>query len=186
MKAKLIKKLSLNPEFIEYWLYCEELKYTLSPMAKTGVGHGLLKLSLENCLAIERGYDLDKLVGLEFLKFDQEVRVVHRRQLQESLTNMVLKALELTGNKKFSEEDIVNAFEAGRHRGHDNVNYSDTGSKTCSEYLSSLQPDAWDVEILTEPMNIDEIRDRGKGFLNSSTNKLKLDSNGCLILKTIE
>jgi hypothetical protein len=32
-------------------------------------------------------------------------------------------------------------------------------------------------------MNIDEIREQGKGFLNANTMKPKLDENGCLILK---
>jgi hypothetical protein len=32
------------------------------------------------------------------------------------------------------------------------------------------------------PMNIDEIREQGKGFLNANTNKPKLDENGRLIL----
>jgi hypothetical protein len=41
----------------------------------------------------------------------------------------------------------------------------------------------WNVYIETEPMNIDEIREKGKGFLNTNINKSKLDLNGCLILK---
>lgn len=32
-------------------------------------------------------------------------------------------------------------------------------------------------------MNVDEIREQGKGFLNTNINKSKLDLNGCLILK---
>ncbi len=53
------------------------------------------------------------------------------------------------------------------------------------EYIQSLQQTEWDVEIVTEPMNLDEIRDQGKGFLNSNTNKPKLDKDGCLILRRI-
>jgi hypothetical protein len=50
----------------------------------------------------------------------------------------------------------------------------------------STQPKEWKVEILMEKMNLDEIREQGKGFLNASTEKPKLDANGCLILKSVE
>lgn len=45
------------------------------------------------------------------------------------------------------------------------------------------EPEMFEVEIKVEPMNIDEIREQGKGFLNANTMKPKLDKNGCLILK---
>ena len=47
------------------------------------------------------------------------------------------------------------------------------------------QQSEWEVEVLTEPMNLDEIKEQGKGFLNSNTRKPKLDSNGCFMLKRI-
>ena len=57
------------------------------------------------------------------------------------------------------------------------------GVKSFNSLIQSLQQTEWDVEVVTEPMNLDEIREQGKGFLNSNTNKPKIDSNGCLILK---
>jgi hypothetical protein len=45
------------------------------------------------------------------------------------------------------------------------------------------EPEMFEVDIEVEPMNIDEIREQGKGFLNANTMKPKLDENGCLILK---
>jgi hypothetical protein len=47
------------------------------------------------------------------------------------------------------------------------------------------QPAEIEVEIVTEPMNLDEIREQGKGFLNTNTDKPKFNSNGCLILRKI-
>jgi hypothetical protein len=51
---------------------------------------------------------------------------------------------------------------------------------------SFKEPEMFEVEIKVEPMNIDEIREQGQGFLNGNTMKPKLDENGCLILKGLQ
>ena len=86
-------------------------------------------------------------------------------------------------DKKFSEEDIRKAMEFDKFE-YDFGNI--LGRKHEGDFdifIQSLQQTEWEVEIITEPMNLDEIREQGKGFLNSNTNKPKLDEKGKLILK---
>lgn len=172
MKAKLIKKDG------HYFLEVEPNTWTppnrfLSIIANTleKTKGDILQLSIKNCQAIERGYDLDELVNEEISKFDQEARIVYRRQLQESLANMFSKALELMGDKEFSEGDIHEAFMFGERGDRYGLH----------DILKSRQQNELEVEI------IKEIIDYG---LDESCNPQyskapKLDENGCLILKRV-
>lgn len=159
MKGKLIKKLSHNQELLEYWLYCEKLKYNLSPMAKSGVGHGLGKLSLKNCQAIELGYDLDELAEKEY-PLTGDVGIDARNHLRKEGFQ---KALGILGDKKFSENDIKLAI---------NLAWDDDNLTTL-DIIQELQQTEWEVEI-EEFTYID-----GK----NDAIDFKLDANGCLILK---
>ena len=126
------------------------------------------KLSIKNCEAIANGYDLDEL-ALDYYKLVFGNTKSYKDGFQ--------KALEILGDKKFSEEDVKFMFQLG-------FNLDNAISRNeYDAHIQSLQQTEWDVEIVTEPMNLDEIREQGKGFLNSNTNKPKLDANGCLILK---
>ena len=126
------------------------------------------KLSIKNCEAIANGYDLDEL-ALDYYKLVFGNTKSYKDGFQ--------KALEILGDKKFSEEDVKFMFQLG-------FNLDNAISRNeYDAHIQSLQQTEWDVEIVTEPMNLDEIREQGKGFLNSNTNKPKLDGNGCLILK---
>ena len=145
-------------------------------------------LSLKNCEAIENGYDLDEIRKLADEDFECELG--DGPTTNESINSMIKKsnangaewgfkkALGILGDKKFSENDLREAISQTRKGMLYNKQYED-------EHIQSLQQTEWDVEIVTEPMNLDEIRDQGKGFLNSNTNKLKLDKDGCLILRRI-
>jgi hypothetical protein len=126
-------------------------------------------LSMKNCESIERGYDLDELVNEEFSKFDQEARIVYRRQLQESLANMFSKALELMDDKKFSEEDMHEAYSLGEREDRSGFH----------GLLNSKQQTEWDVELIMEIVDygLDE------GGNPQYSKEAKLDPNGCLILK---
>ena len=93
------------------------------------------------------------------------------------------KAMALN-NKLFTVEDIKKAYMDGVSNGH---NFGYPAIDHTDKYVQSLQqPKEIEVEIVTELMNIDEIREQGKGFLNTNTNKPKLDAEGNLILKRIE
>ena len=85
-------------------------------------------------------------------------------------------------DKLFTIEDMLKAYEKGASFGTTNLG----NTYYFDELIHSMkQPMEIEVEIVTESMNLDEIRLQSKGFLNANTNKPKLDSNGCLILKKI-
>lgn len=137
-------------------------------MIAKNAGIELQKLSHENCDEIFGVVNVEKLVEEEYFKFDQETRVVHRRQLQESLASMFNKATELNKDKVFTLEDLENfrKFQIQEQ------NFS----KSClNVWLQSLQqPTEIEVEIEMIPgMRVNGIQ---KPF------PVK-DSEGCLILK---
>lgn len=123
------------------------------------------KLSLKNCEAIANGYDLDDLAENEtkINEFNSEI----------SFKAGFQKALEILGDKKFSEDALYDSIMLG-------VAFEDTGINGVNNY-SELKEMAvrrntqteWGVEIITE--------DTGLGARINK--KIKLDSNGCLILK---
>lgn len=131
------------------------------------------KLSLKNCQAIERGYDLDELV----IDYIGEPDKKHWHFVDHNdfvaFKDGFEKALELIGDKKFSEEDMRMAF------------FHVQNEPTFNEFIQSLKQKEWDVEIVMEPCYYD---DSLGGFSTSykegmPTEQPKLDENGCLILK---
>lgn len=140
MKAKLIKT---------------EVNYILEDdkgvvIASTSLKKEGLSLSLKNCQAIEVGYDLDELAKKEILYNDQ------KREWWKQGAKYIL---EILGDKKFSEEDLLKAFTVGLFSEFEKANYT----KEYNDFLKSLQQTEWDVSF-----NPDE-----------------KDSEGCLILKRI-
>jgi len=126
------------------------------------------RLALKNCQAIERGYDLDELALEECQLWE------HFGTAQGGYIKGFQKALELMGDKKFSEEDVMLGWDAGvMSQSICFTNYF--GLKRESElkshresYQGNLKPSAlqqteWDVTF-----NPDE-----------------KDADGCLILKRI-
>ena len=115
-------------------------------------------LSLKNCQAIERGYDLDELYGevdesIDYHEFD--------------FTSFRLgfqKALELLGDKKFSEEDLRKAMDKVWDwcKAEKDTDFS-TITELRNKHIQSLQQTEWDVTF----------------------NPNEKDSDGCLILKRI-
>ncbi len=184
MKEKLTGKLIKNSAG-EFSLILEEVPFFVKESIPVTNGYviavsqhqdqELLQLSLKNCENIELGYDLDELVNEEFEKFDQECRIVYRKQLQESLTNMFQKAIELTNHNKFSTDDMIHAIAIALKR-----------TQTTVDIIQDLQVKEWNVEIEMRSKNIDELRALNEGFLNNPNLYIpKLDSFGCLILKRI-
>ena len=140
------------------------------------------KLSLKNCEAVYNGYDLDELADNSVSEWNSEVVswgelslvIEHDGSYKHGFRDGFQKALEILGDKKFSEKDVISMIEKSRETG------------LTAEYLIlNNQQNEWDVEIVTEPMNIDEIREQGKGFLHCNTDKYKLDVKGEIILKRI-
>lgn len=140
-------------------------------------------LSLKNCQAIENGYDLDEL-AVECMKntINQETGSdTHRLSLMLGFKKGFQKALEILGDKKFTEEDMIRLFDLGFNTG---VGWENGEDKiNLKEHIQSLQTE-WDVEVVEQCLdpNCDGINRKGDCV---TTGKLKLDADGCLILKRV-
>ena len=141
------------------------------------------KLSLKNCQAIERGYDLDELAR-EFCHPGNGVRDNFQPVFKGIFIQGFQKALELLGDKKFSEEDMK-SFAQNYYReireNKSNLLWSELADKCLEEHIQSLQQTEWDVEIVMEDVydGLDEMAQP------QYSKQPKLDADGCLILKRI-
>ena len=159
------------------------------------IGH---TLSVRNCEAIENGYDLDELAEKEFpLDYDiplfetlgiteKSHKCILIGMLQGTLQKGFQKALEILGDKKFSEEDIEKAIEFGHKTYH---SWKDRNEE---KFIQSLQQTEWEVDIEMEYVgecngNNDEgcFQDSPGHNCGCFERRLKLDADGCLILKRI-
>jgi len=138
------------------------------------------KLSLKNCEAIANGYDLDELA-------ENEVRYMRRgdERLQRwyGFVDGFEKALEILGDKKFSEEQMLQAFLKGVSLQID-----------APTFQQSLQQKEWEVEIEMETIWVGQCNcpchSDGVTIMHfmacchpRMVESPKLDSDGCLILK---
>jgi hypothetical protein len=132
------------------------------------------KLSKQNCDEIFGVVDVEKLAD-EYIVVNPKYREYEHNLAVSAFINGFNKAMELNKNKMFTEFNMRICFYEGKW-----------GDKftTFEPFIQYFQqPAEIEVEIVTEPMNLDEIREQGKGFLNTNTDKPKFDSNGNLILK---
>ena len=103
--------------------------------------HGIepfYKLSLKNCEAIERGYDLDELAKREYLD-GYDTTELCRTTFKDGFQ----KALEILGDKKFSEEDINNAMNWIMTQYFEFYEQPTAGRR--EHYIQSLQQTEWEV-----------------------------------------
>ena len=138
-------------------------------------------LSMKNCQAIERGYDLDGLAN-EYSE-GKSTADVFKRAHEEDFKAGFQKALELIGDKKFSEADIKQ------------VMYLSRGSKyTKDEVIEQIQKTGWnvDIEMKWNPkLSFCDECGNGGSYMSTPCDhpndckhwSPKLDPNGCLILK---
>ena len=150
MKGKLIKR--SNSRFDLYKIEDVDQLNTIASSFDNPKG----KLSLKNCQAIELGYDLDELVKEDFFRGKYQYHLANNHL--EFFKAGFQKALEILGDKKFSEDDILKAIEMYYEKG-----------KIFIEIIQSLQQTEWDVEVETHP----------REWIK------KLDEDGCLILKRL-
>ena len=126
-------------------------------------------LSPKNCQSIERGYDLVDIKKKIFNGFDGCPDSFTLAAVERTIEVMI----ELMGDKKFSEDDVISIIEKSRKTG------------LTIQYLSlANQQTEWDVEIVEECLdkNCDGINKKGVCI---TTGKPKLDEEGCLILKKL-
>lgn len=153
MKAKLIKKADGYVLGIEdkvgIKLIATNSEEQQKILDKTGT-YCEYKLSLKNCQAIERGYDLDELADeidnskIRYSSDEYEEWKAYRNGLNDALE----KALEILGDKKFSEEDINNAMNWIMTQYFEFYEQPTTGRR--EHYIQSLQQTEWDVSFNPE------------------------------------
>ena len=144
-----------------------------------------LKLSIKNCEAIANGYDLDELSEKHY-----DVHIKRGHTEEDSLQRKIdftlgfVSALEILGDKKFSETELYRAFlinSAG-----DDFTLNQFFNNTV---LPMFQETEWDVEIV---MDKDCYSSAGRCdkltmadcIICTPVTYLR-DENGCLILKRI-
>lgn len=147
------------------------------------------KLSLKNCQAIERGYDLDELIDIELKKLPYTKHLDDGQFNDGQLAGIELgaewafqKSLELMGHKKFSEEDVKNLIDNIHSIYEDGFGVAtDDKKQRAYKLIQSLQQSEWDVEI-----EMESIYDGLDGMAQPQYhNQPKLDADGCLILKRV-
>jgi hypothetical protein len=184
METKLIKKSENYYELYEVRTNLTLLIGSTDSERKIDVygkdAHKLL--SLKNCQAIELGYDLDELRQKAYEKYDKDDLSLDE-QIQRSGGFLVgyeegfQKCLEILGDKKCSEEDMImfGLFCRNNHVG-ERLSVND---ELFPKY-QSLQQTEFDVEIVMECC--------GKvysQYCDGTCEHVKplLDADGCLILK---
>jgi hypothetical protein len=166
MKAKLIK------DNDGYWLDISDDGITKRPLTDFG------QLSIKNCEAIANGYDLDELADEHCNKLYHEGNINWERYRVHFKLGFQ-KAIEILGDKKFSEEDVLrelNRFNTMPNSTLDTFT-DDNEMVTMKWFEQSLQQTEWDVEVVMEWIP-------STSLLGNPHQEVKIDSNGCLILKS--
>jgi hypothetical protein len=145
------------------------------------------KLSLKNCEAIERGYDLDELAKNYLLNkwlpnTNQEDRDLWylTTDWSKEVVNIIKNFyIELMGDKKFSEDDVIKIAEYIRV---DSQSSPSVKTKDLLTEYQSLQQTEWNVEV-----EMEFIEEEKTGTdLFWGRNIPKLDADGCLIIKHLK
>ena len=152
------------------------------------------KLSLKNCQSIECGYDLDEMADEWVFETNGHKWSNNDNTAGDNYASFksgFQKALEILGDKKFSEKDMINAFNFGWERRTNEKSYY----QSYEDFFvplgipsKELQQTEWDVEI--EMVKEEYIwSSPGEGFEDQTYRDWrevpKLDVDGCLILKKI-
>lgn len=180
MKAKLIKK---NDGYYHLDDPCGIIAF----YSERRPEHNHYKLSLKNCQDIERGYDLYELAKENYHKFwsvvDESEMLDHTFGYVEGFQ----KALELMGDKKFTEEELKWLNEAVQEKC-----YNDQSMNTSViNKLKSIQQNEWEVEVeMICPHPSDTYRcgiqyGCDEDGCNHPNQVPYLDADGCLILKRV-
>ena len=146
-------------------------------IASTSLKKEGLSLSLKNCQVIELGYDLDELAYDFSWNYQSDPNYGDTIHI---FKEGFQKAIELMGDKKFSEEQLREAF------------FHVQNEPTFDVFKQSLQQTEWDVEIEMEYVGECNGNNDNGCFQDSPGHncgcferKPKLDATGCLILKRL-
>jgi hypothetical protein len=130
---------------------------------------GAERLSRKNCDEIKNGYDLDDLVNEIYPenKNTSLIQITRNFDSRSSFKAGFQKALEILGDKKFSEDELQLAF------------FHVQNEPTFAVFKESLQQTEWDVEIETIEYGFGNDKNGRPVFMTRNL----LDENGCLIIK---
>ena len=172
MKGKLIKGKNSG----EYMINLEGVGYVTT--YESTLPH---KLSLKNCQAIERGYDLDEIWEELFFKRVTNTSI----RCFDSFKLGFQKALEILGDKKFSHGQMLNAMDLVWEW----MNGEEYGCETLTEvqdkHIQSLKQTEWDVIVEMEcVIGCQNLILNGENSVCCGDKKPKI-ADGCLILKRI-
>ena len=166
MKAELVKRQ-------DRWDLYGEDGSKIASSAPNPMG----KLSIKNCEAIANGYDLDELADEHCNKLYHEGNINWDRYRVHFKLGFQ-KALEILGDKKFSEEDMRIAYDAGASNIDGDGDPIDDVDMDFEGIIHSAQQTEFDVKVETNQIPAD----RAPGGWDIFP---KLDSDGNLILKRI-
>jgi len=162
----MTEKLELQFEDNEYYLVDGNTNDTIGTTDKVLLKEdgNMKKLSLRNCENIKYGYDLDELVEDNFKGLRD---CISDSDMAEFYINLVKTTItEILGDKKFSEEDIIQAH------------YQGVTDEPLYKVIQSLQQTEWDVEVETIEYGLGNDED-GRPIFET---RFLLDADGCLIL----
>ena len=147
------------------------------------------RLSLKNCQAIELGYDLDELSKTTFPSLENcgvylWMSETDRNRQRSAFIKGFKQALEILGDKKFSDVNMEDAYYFG-------------SKKLREEYLDfikTFQKNEWDVEVEMDMILVGQCdcpcHSDGSTIMHfmacchpKMVESPKLDADGCLILK---
>lgn len=198
MKAKLIK------HGHSYALVLAEKLVAFAHPEDFSKNDTIGKLSLKNCQSIERGYDLDELAKTIFpdkiFTTNEEYETpIDGFPYQWGFKVGFQKALELMGDKKFSDEDVKNIFaktleNAPSTESHtrmiSDVQYRHFVMDELYDRITKSLQTEWDVEIEMQRVKdgtkiIGAVKGvKGSGSKITTYKSIpKLDADECLILK---
>ena len=167
MKAQLVKRKN------RWDLYAEDGSKSAST-APNPIG----KLSIKNCQDIENGYDLEELA--EEFAYYQSNEDSNEKFAKFAFKQGFQKAMELMEGKKFTYNDVQRAFIQGVY-----TKNQIHGKK--EEYMESLQPTEWEVEIemgtLCRQIDCVDNATLVKSKIVWDKEEPILDKGGCLILR---
>jgi hypothetical protein len=145
------------------------------------------KISLKNCQAIERGYDLNELVQSKYpnvynedYEYDSESEMLRDEYKSRGFYEGAKAILEILGDKKFTKDDVKKAINEARFCSVTDEFGSIRFHNEDDKIIQSLQQTKWDVEI---EMESDLENYHKKEYNAECPKKPKLDTDGCLILK---
>ena len=166
MKGKLVKR--SNGRFDLYKIEDVDQLNTIG----SSFDNSKEKLSLKNCQAIELGYDLDEEVSnivKTIVPDDRGTDIWYGTSMAVGKL-CFQKALEILGDKKFSEKDMIDILK-------EYINDPFIVYHYVENKLRPIQQTEWDVEILC--------LHTGNPEHTTNTGLPKLDEDGCLILKRL-